>query len=260
MPARSGRATVLLGLVAGFLNGMLGLGGGIVMAPGLQLWRGLPPARASGTSLAVVLLMSAGSLAAHLASHAFTFSPAGTALLLAVAAIGAQVGARLAHRVPQRPVLLAFAVLTTAAAVRLALTALGYGGPAEAAGSAPPLWSYAAFGALSGLGGGVLGLGGGGITVLAFSAVYYVPIVAAVPLALLLNVTNALSGTLAHWRQRRIVRGEAARLLAGAAGGVVLGTGVALALPADPFRLLFAAFFLWLTGRLVRRAWRRPGG
>ena len=46
---------VALGLVAGFLAGLLGVGGGVVMVPGQILLFGIADAVAKGTSLAVIL-------------------------------------------------------------------------------------------------------------------------------------------------------------------------------------------------------------
>ena len=46
---------LLLGLIAGVLGGLLGLGGGIVMIPGLVLLFGLSQHRAQGTVLAAML-------------------------------------------------------------------------------------------------------------------------------------------------------------------------------------------------------------
>lgn len=45
-----------IGLVAGILAGLFGLGGGIVIVPALILLAHQPPPRATGTSLAALLL------------------------------------------------------------------------------------------------------------------------------------------------------------------------------------------------------------
>ena len=48
--------TPVIGLVAGVLSGMFGIGGGIVIVPALILLAGYAPARATGTSLGALLL------------------------------------------------------------------------------------------------------------------------------------------------------------------------------------------------------------
>lgn len=46
---------ILLGLVAGTLSGLLGIGGGIIMVPAMVLIFQMPPVLAKGTSLAVII-------------------------------------------------------------------------------------------------------------------------------------------------------------------------------------------------------------
>jgi len=82
-----------LGVVAGFLAGLLGIGGGIVLTPGLTIGAKLPVKHAVATSLAAVSFMSISALATHIAlGHvAWRF-----ALPLAIGIIpGARVGARI---------------------------------------------------------------------------------------------------------------------------------------------------------------------
>ena len=47
---------LVLGLVAGVLGGMFGIGGGLVMVPGMVLLLGFDDKKAVGTSLATILL------------------------------------------------------------------------------------------------------------------------------------------------------------------------------------------------------------
>ena len=52
-----------IGLVAGFVSGLLGIGGGLVMVPLLAGWLGMPLKRALGTSLlAIVALVIPGTI------------------------------------------------------------------------------------------------------------------------------------------------------------------------------------------------------
>lgn len=56
---------IALGVFAGFLAGLLGIGGGLVLTPGLSVGVRLPMRRAIATSLVAVMLMSVTSLATH---------------------------------------------------------------------------------------------------------------------------------------------------------------------------------------------------
>ena len=50
-------ASCSIGVAAGFVSGLLGIGGGLVMVPLLAGWLGMPLKRALGTSLAAIVGM-----------------------------------------------------------------------------------------------------------------------------------------------------------------------------------------------------------
>ena len=54
-----------IGLVAGTVSGLLGLGGGIVLVPAFTLWVGMPLRRALGTSLLVIAVLVIPSTIVH---------------------------------------------------------------------------------------------------------------------------------------------------------------------------------------------------
>jgi uncharacterized protein len=82
-----------IGLVAGFVSGLLGIGGGLVMVPLLVGWLGMPLKRALGTSLlAIVALVIPGTI-----THAALGHIDWTSFL--VLTIGAVPGARLGAKV-----------------------------------------------------------------------------------------------------------------------------------------------------------------
>ena len=47
---------ILIGLAAGFLSGLVGIGGGIIIVPALVLLLGFTQKQAQGTSLGIMLL------------------------------------------------------------------------------------------------------------------------------------------------------------------------------------------------------------
>ena len=82
-----------IGLIAGFVSGLLGIGGGLVMVPMLAGWLGMPLKRALGTSLlAIVALVIPGTIT-HAALGHIDWS------LFIVVTIGAVPGARLGARI-----------------------------------------------------------------------------------------------------------------------------------------------------------------
>lgn len=100
---------VLVGIAAGFLSGMFGVGGGILIVPGLVLVAKMDQRIAHGTSLAAVLPISASSLLSYWTHDHVDWR---VAACLAVGALaGALLGTRLLHVLPHRTLAIAFAAL-----------------------------------------------------------------------------------------------------------------------------------------------------
>lgn len=115
---------VWIGAAGGFLAGLLGVGGGIVMIPLLVRAMKLQQQEAQAVSLAVMLppVGLPGVLAYASARGSL---PWGTMAIVAGGfAVGALLGARIAVRVRSAALARAFAVFLVAASIRLAWTAL----------------------------------------------------------------------------------------------------------------------------------------
>jgi uncharacterized protein len=106
-----------IGLAAGVLSGLFGIGGGIIIVPLLVLLVGLTITQAAGTSLAA-LLLPVGVLGA-LEYWRGGFVDIGFAAVLAVGLLlGAYLGARLGISLPVETVQRAFGVLLVIVGVR----------------------------------------------------------------------------------------------------------------------------------------------
>jgi uncharacterized protein len=100
---------VAIGVVAGILSGLFGIGGGIVIVPALLLVTRMAPERATGTSLAA-LLLPVGALGAwKYYRSGYVDFPAGL-LIAAGLFAGAFFGAHIGLRLPARDLQRAFAV------------------------------------------------------------------------------------------------------------------------------------------------------
>ena len=108
---------VVVGVSAGFLAGLFGVGGGILIVPGLVLAAGMDQRLAHGTSLAAVLPISIASLVTYATHDNVDWA---VAVWLAIGAVaGAVVGTKLLHVLPHRTLGLLFAGLLIVSAVRL---------------------------------------------------------------------------------------------------------------------------------------------
>jgi uncharacterized membrane protein YfcA len=112
----------VIGLVAGFYSGLLGLGGGFVVVPALTRWLGLPLKRALGTSLVVVAVLAVpGTITHYLLGHVdLTLA----AWLVLGSVPGALVGARFTAVARERTVAIAFSCVLALAGLALAGTEL----------------------------------------------------------------------------------------------------------------------------------------
>jgi len=169
-PAEHGAAAVgpsawpraaAIGIVAGLLSGLFGVGGGIVMVPLLVGWFALDQRRASATSLLAIAPIAVASTAGYAATGSVDVI-AGL-LLVAGGVVGGRAGARLLPRTPIPTLQLWFGILSLATAARLVLG--GSGG--AVAGIA---WAWEAVllvlvGLAAGMLAGLLGVGGGIILV-----------------------------------------------------------------------------------------------
>lgn len=106
-----------LGAAAGLLSGLLGVGGGIVMVPGLVLLLGFSQHRAHATSLAAIVPIAAAGALSFGVGDRVNYALAG--LVGLGAAVAAPLGVRLLSRTPEPILRLAFTGAALAAAVRL---------------------------------------------------------------------------------------------------------------------------------------------
>jgi uncharacterized protein len=106
-----------IGLAAGVLSAVFGVGGGIVVVPLLIAAVGFAARPATGTSLAAIGMTAAAGAAAY-GSHGDV--EVGAAALVGIpAAVGAVVGATAQQRLATRTLTLGFVVLISGIGIRL---------------------------------------------------------------------------------------------------------------------------------------------
>jgi len=112
----------LIGLAAGVLSGLFGIGGGVIIVPLLVLVLGFTAQQAAGTSLAA-LLLPVGLFGALQYWQAGQVNILHAAMLALGLLLGAYLGARLGLSLPSEVVQRAFGVLLVVVGLRLALFA-----------------------------------------------------------------------------------------------------------------------------------------
>jgi uncharacterized membrane protein YfcA len=109
---------VAIGLVAGVLSGMFGVGGGILIVPALIFLAQLPTKVALGTSLGA-LLLPVGLLGAYTYYQNGNLNIRASLLVALGLFFGAWAGARLAQAIPAAALQRMFAVFIVIMAIRL---------------------------------------------------------------------------------------------------------------------------------------------
>lgn len=186
---------VVVGLLAGLLAGVFGVGGGILIVPGLMIVLAMEQRRAHGTSLAAVLPIAMAGLVPYLVAGNVQWVKA--AALTAGSVVGAVYGVKVLATINKRTLAFGFAALMVLSAARLVW--------APAAGSTRSVewWGVivlVAIGAFAGWIAGLLGVGGGIVIVPALMVIFGVPPVLAKGTSLAVIVPTSIIGT---WRNRK---------------------------------------------------------
>ena len=116
---------LLLGLAAGILSAMLGVGSGILLVPALTLAFGLTQKSAQGTALAVMVPMALVGAMRYIANPDIEVNLMRVCLLAAGAVAGAFLGSVLASHLPNAVLRRIFAIFLLVVAVRMLLPKRG---------------------------------------------------------------------------------------------------------------------------------------
>ncbi|MGO2660232.1 sulfite exporter TauE/SafE family protein [Mycetocola reblochoni] len=252
MPARprsSWLVYLLIGMAAGVLSGLFGVGGGILIVPALLAFAGFDQRLAAGTSLAAIIPMSLSGVVGYaLGGHVDVLA----ALLLVAGSVGgAQLGSVLLSRLPKRVLQLCFIVFILVVIVSLFLVV-----PARDSdiGMTPLLGAaLVLLGLVTGVLSGILGIGGGIIIVPVLIMVFGASDLVAKGTSLLMMVPTALSGTIGNVVRRTVDVPAAAVVGVSAALTTQLGVLGAQALSPRAASIVFAVFLMGIAVFQIRR-------
>ena len=242
------RALILMGfgIGAGLLSGMFGLGGGIIIVPGLMFALGMDQRRAHGTSLAGVLPISMASIVTYWAQDHIDWT---VTLWLTIGSVGgALLGARLLAVLPKKVLTLLFVTVLAIAGIRMFFEIDTTGVTMIDTGSAIALVVIGFFvGALAGM----LGIGGGLITVPIMIVIFHVPPAVAKGTALAVVIPTALSGTLQNLSNKNADLLAAFLVSVTGIFAAVAGGWIASLMSAAVSNFLFAVLLMVIAGRML---------
>ncbi len=250
-------ASIGVGLLAGVLSGLFGVGGGIVIVPMLSLLLGFDHRLAAGTSLAAIVPTAAVGVVTYATHGSVAWIPA--LIIASAAVVGAQGGAWLLHRLPLDALRWGF-IGFLAFVVAMLLVVV----PSRDAGLEMTWWvavGLTGVGLLAGVLSGLLGVGGGIIVVPALMLLFGTSDLLARGTSLLMMIPTAASGTVANLRRGNVDL-PAALLVGGSAClTTALGAHAAKLMGPAASNALFAAFIVGVAVHMAydMRKTRRDG-
>jgi len=238
---------IALGLVAGFLSGLFGVGGGILIVPVLVLAMRMDQRLAHGTSLAAVLPIATAGVIGFALEDSVDWPVAGALIIGAM--VGAVIGTHWLHKLPTDVLAYAFSAVLLLSAARLVLDHSSATGRGEL--GLVGLAGMAALGLLSGTLAGLLGVGGGVVMVPAMIILLGIPGAVAKGTSLAVIIPTSIVATVRNTR-----KDNADLSVAAAVGfaGVVSAYGaskVSVGLDEKTSSLLFAALLALVSIRMI---------
>ena len=246
---------LILGIVAGILSGLFGIGGGIVMVPILIAVFRMTIFDANATSLAAMLLPVGilGVIAYYKAGYINLRDSLWISLGLL---FGSFFGSELAVNMQGSLLAKLYAVFLIYIAVDyLNIPAMFRKKNNElraVSESSNPVWYYIALGVFAGVIAGMFGKGGGIIIVPALIKLFkYEPKKAAATSLAALQLPVGLPGVIVYAEQGHLHLLNAALIAAGLVVGAFLGTKIAIKMPSALFKKIYAVFLIIMAFYMV---------
>ena len=228
-----------IGFVSGILAGLFGVGGGIVMTPGVQVLLGAPAIVALATPLPAIFPPALAGAATY--ARRGELDARAAAWLAGPGLVGAALSAWATDLIEPALLLLLTALLLAWQAVRI----LPRGRPVERdPAAAPSPLVLGSVGLVAGVVSGLLGIGGGLVIVPALAGWLGMPLKRALGTSLLAIVAIVVPGTVVHAALGHLDLGIFASLTVGAVPGAWIGAGLALGARDRTLRLAVGGFLL----------------
>ncbi len=247
---RAYTAFIGIGLLAGLLSGLFGVGGGTVIVPLLVLFLHFNQRLGAGTSLAAIVPTATVGVISYAIHGSVAWVPG--LILAAGSVVGAQIGTRLLPRVSQTVLRWLFVGFLVVVIVSLFLVI-----PSRDAEFEVQLLNglaLVATGVITGILAGLIGVGGGVIVVPVLMLAFGTSDLIAKGTSLLMMIPTAISGTIGNLRNHNVDLVAAA--IVGVSACTTTALGAWLATLIDPFvgNMLFAAYLVVIAVQMAMKA------
>ena len=242
-----------MGLAAGALGGLLGIGGGALVVPGLVFFLRFDQHKAHGTSLAAVLCMSAASVGTYWSHGNVDWRLAGEVAVGGVA--GAWLGANVVSAIKGKALRRVFCVFMALVGIRMILGGCLAAHSASACAPHHVLPDGAFFataaalatGLVTGFMSALLGIGGGVVMVPAMVLLLCVSQHTAQGVSLAAMMPTAFTGMVFHREMGNVDLRVAKWVGLGAIAGGIAGSSIAGSLDASLLKLIFGLFLVMMS-------------
>ena len=239
-----------IGLIGGMFGGVLGIGGGSAIAPLLLVTGRLRPAEVSGTTLAVVVLISTVGSGAYASLGHLNL---GLAWPIAVGSVaGSVLGALAAKRLSMRTMVGMFLLILPYFAIKQFWP--GLLAPSLAASTV----SLGILGLGAGVFSGLLGLSGASLVVPSLVGFFLIDQHSAQGIAISVALVDSIAGAVTHARADNVNYRAVARLAVSAVLAAVAGALLSDLLSVSMLRNLFGIFMLGIWAIMLLRWMKGP--
>ncbi|GAA2886522.1 sulfite exporter TauE/SafE family protein [Microbacterium esteraromaticum] len=243
---------VVIGLIAGLLSGLFGVGGGTVIVPLLVLLLSFDQRLSAGTSLAAIVPTASVGVISYALSGAVAWIPA--LILAAGAVVGAQIGSRLLPRVSQTALRWGFVAFLVVVIVSLFLVIPSRAAEFELG------WlngiALVGVGVVTGIIAGLIGVGGGVVVVPVLMLGFGTSDLVAKGTSLLMMIPTAVSGTIGNLRHHNVDLVAAGVIGVSACTTTALGAWLATLIDPLTGNILFALYLVFIAVQMALKAWR----
>jgi uncharacterized membrane protein YfcA len=251
----SGPWLILIGAAAGVFSGLFGIGGGIIIVPSLILLAGFPLVKATGTSLAAILL-PVGILGVVAYYRAKVIDLRASAFIAAGLLTTVVVGAWLANTLPADIMQKLFALFCLYVSWNFIDPVRRYRKwrglpvapkPEPETLPRPAPWPLIGIGLLAGVMAGMFGIGGGNIIVPLLTLTLHYPPKRAIATSLgAILFPFGITGVLVYHQAGNLDLAAAAWIAGGLFLGTVFGAKITISLPGRTVKLFYGLFLIFV--------------
>ncbi|MCC6443299.1 MAG: sulfite exporter TauE/SafE family protein [Armatimonadetes bacterium] len=244
---------VVIGLVAGFFSGLLGVGGGLIMIPAMVLWLGVKQHTAHGTSLATMLAFALSGAISYTQHGNMNFQVAAFMALGGV--IGATFGAKWANRLSGKTLKRMFGLFVIVTGIHHAFfhqNAHGSTALIENSVLTVALITFSV-GLVSGIISGLLGVGGGIVMIPAMVYILGLGQKLAQGISLAVIIPVSISGAWIHHTKGNVDWKLAVWLGASGVTGALFASNIVGQIQAETLKLIFGMFLAFVGISMIRR-------